>query len=58
MVSVSDIKGLKLVDDSVKDLSITLPKNADRQFAVEDVNLEFAKEKSFVLLVKVDLVNR
>ena len=27
----------------IKDLSITLPKNADRQFAVEDVNLEVHK---------------
>ena len=27
----------------IKDLSITLPKNADRQFAVEDVNLEVCK---------------
>ena len=27
----------------IKDLSITLPKNADRQFAVEDVNLEVRK---------------
>ena len=27
----------------IKDLSITLPKNADRQFAVEDVNLEIHK---------------
>ena len=27
----------------INDLSITLPKNADRQFAVEDVNLEVRK---------------
>ena len=27
----------------IRDLSITLPKNADRQFAVEDVNLEVHK---------------
>ena len=27
----------------IKDLSITLPKNADRKFAVEDVNLEVNK---------------